>query len=132
MSGPSDTSDYVLARRGTPSAPWSIVHRETGLKIPVLRPYPGHSEVPLPPIEVANFRTRAEAHAAAKEIDWSVIAEACRRPEVIKAAEKYKRKRAFDAAYQRALVEARAARGPWPWEPEGLLHQDDQAQEAAT
>jgi hypothetical protein len=86
----------------------------------------------LPLIEVANFRTRAEAHDAAKEIDWAAIVESCRRPEVIKAAEEYKRKRAFDAAYQNALVEARADRGPWPWEPEGLLHQDDQAQEAAT
>lgn len=111
---------WRIERWGTESAPWCLVHEATGFKVPVLRPYPGQE--PLPPIEVCNFRSRAEAEAAAGEIDWNKADELAKDPEVQAAAKRYREKREFDDAYQRALVEARAGRGPWPWEPNGLLH----------
>lgn len=111
---------YVIERRGTSSAPWTVVHRESGLTVSVERPYPGQEA--LPPIEVANFRSREEAEAAAMEIDWSAVDARAALPEWRLIARQVAERRTFDAAYQAALTAARSGEGPWPWERDGLLH----------
>jgi hypothetical protein len=113
---------YSIERQGTSFAPWCVIHKGTEFKASVLRPYPGPES--LPPIEVCNFRSRAEAEAAAKEIDWPAVDERAKDPEVQAAAARWREKRDFDAAYQGALANARAGHEPWPWQPGGLLHRN--------
>ena len=117
---------YSVERQGTDFAPWCVIHRGTGFKVPVVRPYPGPESF-LPPIEVCNFRSRQEAEKAAQEIDWPAVDAIGATPEVQAAAAHYRAQRDFDAVYQAALTEARAGREPWPWEPGGLLHRDGPA-----
>lgn len=107
---------------GNSYAPWQIIHKATELPVPVLRPYPSVED--LPPIWVQNHRSKPEAEAAAAEVDWQKVDEILSTPEALEHARRYREKRDFDAAYQVALVEARAGREPWPWEPGGLLHRD--------
>lgn len=114
---------YHIERRGTDYAPWTLVHTLSGLTISVERPYDGHSDVPLPPYQVANHRSRALAHAAATEIDWDALDERYDADPAIQAQAIYERERRdFDARYQAACVAARAGTGPWPWERDGMLH----------
>lgn len=112
----------VKRSSGNDNAPWCVIHKGTEFKASVLRPYPGVEK--LPPFEVCNFRSREEAEAAAQEIDWPAVDERAKDPEIQAAAARWRKKRDFDAAYQVALVEARAGREPWPWEPGGLLHRE--------
>lgn len=110
---------------GNDNAPWCVIHRGTEFKASVLRPYPGVEN--LPPIEVCNFRSREEAERAAQETDWPAIDERAKDPGIQAAAARWREKRDFDAAYQVALLEARAGREPWPWEEGGLLHRETPA-----
>jgi hypothetical protein len=110
----------MIERRGTDFAPWTVVHRASGLAVPVWRPYPGPGK--LPPIQVANHRSHEEATKAAGEIDWDEVDRLAATPKMRATAKREAERRVFDAAYQHALTEARADRGPWPWEPDGLLN----------
>lgn len=115
---------YTVERSGNDNAPWCIIHRGTEFKVPVRRPYPG-PEPWLPPIDVCNFRSRAEAEAAAQEIDWASVDEAAQDPEVQRAAAQWRKRRDHDAAFQVALANARAGLEPFPWEPGGFSRRDE-------
>lgn len=120
---PPDTTPYVIERRGTSSAPWTVVHRSSGLTISVERPYPSQDAGwPFPPIQVANHRTPREAEAAAQEIDWALVNARAAEPEWQARAKHEAERRERDAEFQAALARHRDGNGPAPWEREGILH----------
>jgi hypothetical protein len=121
---------WSVERHGTDSAPWCVIHRATGFKVPALRPYPGVED--LPPIEVCNFRSRAEAEKVAQGTDWAAVDAIAATPGVQAAAARYRAQRDFDAAYQIALRRAREGLEPWPWQAGGLMHREPAGPESLT
>ena len=64
---------WHVEKRSYSRNPWRLIHTATGLQITYSVPYPGHAEVPLPPIAQAGFPRKRDAVAYAETLDWDDI-----------------------------------------------------------